>query len=712
MEADMITIETVAERIGITPRAVRMRARNEGWAIVSQRIRGGYRYLFPADALPADVRSLVFVRPPDETAGFSGGMAVMSRIQKSKEIRQKALETGLTVYNSLSEKQRAEAEAKFAVLKARDGFLAATRMTKKQGTSLFIKEVQAGAIKLDASVTAALPRRSGKVVISASSIHRWESQYKEMGIGGLAGQYISHSQTAVPDNMALFIQAMITDHPHAAVTSIEAGLKARFVGHDIPGISSIRRYVKKWKADNAGLLLYITNPDEWKDLNQYAVGDASASVFRLNQVWEFDSTPGDLMLTDGRHSIIGVVDVYSRRVRLLVSKTSKASAVAALTRRAILDWGVPEVAKTDNGADYVSRHMVRLFSDLGIKQVLCPPFTPEKKPHIERFFHTFSHSIVEILPGYIGHNVADRKAIESRRTFAQRLMKNGADPVAVTLSSDEFQGLCDRWVNAVYHHNSHSGLGGKTPALVAREWTGEIRRISNERALDMLLCPAPSNNGVRHVSKKGIEVENAYFMAVELVGYEGESVQVRLDHTDFGTIHVFTLDGDFICQAINPDRTGHDRAEMAAKVRAAQNQVIREAAKEARKVAREAGTKAIYEEILKHREAEMASVVELPKPHTEYTTPALEAAAVAVDDVARKLMGPVPAAITEEDEKTAGDVIALAEKKAKPLPATPYERYELLTQALINGEELEDADMAFMKRYEIYLETGKMEQSV
>ena len=42
----------------------------------------------------------------------------------------------------------------------------------------------------------------------------------------------------------------------------------------------------------------------------------------------------------------------------------KAVAVAALYRAALLDWGVNEEAKTDNGADYVSEHIVRLLEAL------------------------------------------------------------------------------------------------------------------------------------------------------------------------------------------------------------------------------------------------------------------------------------------------------------------------------------------------------------
>ena len=38
-----------------------------------------------------------------------------------------------------------------------------------------------------------------------------------------------------------------------------------------------------------------------------------------------------------------------------------------------------------------------------------------EKPHIERFFRTLSHGLIELLPAYIGHCVADRQVIEARK---------------------------------------------------------------------------------------------------------------------------------------------------------------------------------------------------------------------------------------------------------------------------------------------------------
>ena len=178
-----------------------------------------------------------------------------------------------------------------------------------------------------------------------------EKAYAECGLAGLAGQYDATRTSTVPSHMQDFIKGLLTERPHLGIPTIHQAIQARFAGQQIPGQSSIRRFVSNWKQEHQSLIQYVTSFDQWRSNHMIALGKADEHVTRLNQVWEFDSTPGDIMLIDGRHNLIGVIDVYSRRAKIHVSPTSKASAIAALTRRTILDWGVPEVAKTDNGSD-------------------------------------------------------------------------------------------------------------------------------------------------------------------------------------------------------------------------------------------------------------------------------------------------------------------------------------------------------------------------
>jgi len=613
-----------------TERAIQYRGKMKNWRNRPRNGRGGGRE-YHVSSLPEETRLHLAALAISEGKGLAGkiGSTLARREAEEKEKARIAGEKQLAMYAALPREQREIADARLTVLKARDVYIKTAGFASvKKGTRSYCERLNRGDIALPDEI------RSIVKVVSPSTLFRWQRLYNESGPAALANHYHNprRGTTTLTGQHQDFAISMLVTHPHCTVQTISDGMQARFNGQT-PHIAAIRRFVNRWKIEHKSLYLYMRNPDEWKSTHMFAFGQADEQVERLNQLWEFDSTPTDVMLVDGRHALIGVIDVYTRRFKLLVAKTSRSTAVAGLVRRSILDWGVPEAAKTDNGADYVSRHLVGVFEALKIEQVLCPPFTPEAKPHIERAFRTFSHGIVELLPGYVGHSVADRKAIEARRSFADRLMDRDSEPVEVNMTAEQFQVLCDRWCEAIYHQNPHHGLDGKTPAEVARAWQGTERRITDQRALDVLLAEAPQGDGLRRITKKGVQIDRRHYIADTLAGLEGQTVRVKLDPTDFGTVYLFREDGKFLCTAVDPLRLGHDRAEIAARSKALQKQIVQAGSRELRKLAKTTAVATIHHEILEHREARIANIIDMPKPAEEYTTPALEEAARVVEAI-------------------------------------------------------------------------------
>ena len=331
---------------------------------------------------------------------------------------------------------------------------------------------------------------------------------------------------------------------------------------------------------------------------------------------------------------LGGIDVYSRRARILVARTSKAVAVAALNRAMLLDFGVPEEIKTDNGTDYKSKHVTRVVASLGIKQTFCPPFQPWHKPHIERFFGTFTRDLVELLGNFIGHDVAERQAIRDRQSFAERLMTRG-EAVEISMNAAEFQRFCDAWTDTVYAHNAHDGLDGRTPFEIAAAWPHPVRRIEDERALDILLAPAAGDDGWRVVQKRGLLIDGAWFIAPELEAFVGERVQCLL-HQDLGRVVVNGgADLRFVCIAQCPERTGIDRAEVAAHARKRQQARVQEDRRRLKGVARAARTEDLVTEILVDRAQLAGKLALLPRPSEAHTSAGLSAAADAAAALAR-----------------------------------------------------------------------------
>jgi transposase InsO family protein len=440
-----------------------------------------------------------------------------------------------------------------------------------------------------------------------------------------------------------YVLAHIYRYPHAGPKQIYKDLSARLLLKERPErLPSLRRmqvWYHDWRKENAEIFLYISNPDKWRNACRVAMGDATMLVDAPNQEWEMDSTPADLILADGkRHTIVACLDVYTRRVIFHVSRTSSSHAVAACLSKAILAWGIPDLVRTDNGKDYVSRHIAQVLLDMGIYHDICAPFCPEQKPCVERVFRTLLHDDVELLHGYVGHNVSERKALEARKSFAQRMRTPDAK-VELNVSAEELQAILDRWSNDSYMHTLHGTLGC-TPYEQARAYDGPIRRVESPDALRLLCLPLADGDGTRVVRKDGIHLHNDHYIASELGLYIRRTVQVRVDDVDEADcrqIHVYSLDGgQYICTARgmrHDHMSATDIRNTATAARAKQNaqrsgqlDLLREAAKAAHV------EEAVYERRLvaelraRQIEKEEPLRAEMMNIHS---TPALEGAAQA-----------------------------------------------------------------------------------
>lgn len=372
-------------------------------------------------------------------------------------------------------------------------------------------------------------------------------------------------------------------------------------------------------------------------------------------------------------------------------------------RRALLEWGLPEQIKTDNGKDYTSFHVTRVAADLGIEHELCPPFQPWHKPHVERFFKTFSHDVVPLLPGFIGHNVAERSELESRNAFAERLFKRGAE-ISGSYTAEEFQSVCDRWLEG-YHARQHEGLGGRSPNQVYGEAGWVKREVSDVRALDYLLAEAPSGKGIRRVNKKGIKLDRAEYIAAELALWVGESVRVLYDPFDYGRVIVRSLEGEFICIAEAPEYTGISRQEVAAEATRLQRRQISEQTRELKAKARKVTTTDAAETILAAR-VEADRVTPFERRET-VTTEGLEAAASAREAVDRTKFAqenPDWEAIRERNQRILAEQEEQERQReaalAKQRKEENYERdfMTLIVEIWRRGEEPAAKDVAELDR--------------
>ncbi len=675
-----------------TESAMIRRAKREEWPCQKREGRGG-GWEYPISALPEAAR-LVLARALAAEAVATG--VVEPPVKTPSKARLTPVKEPIaTSILELPEDIRTLCEARVAAVRAYHAFRLAVGQADRKARPAFCAAWAAREIPVEPWVYQAVRK------FSKNTLREWEDRWRAHGLTGLAPHWGSRKGSGILDtdqDLRSFVLGMLAEWPHSDAARIMQGLVARFPDRALPSSRTLQRFLAEWKTQNEQLFLKLTNPDAWRSKFKAAGGSRSEGVNAPNALWEMDSTPGDLLLADNtRHKLIGTIDVHTRRLRLHVSRQSSSAAVLSALRGAILAWGKPARLRIDNGADYVSRRARMAYDDLHIDLDICPPFTPEAKPHIERAFRTFSHDLLELLPGYVGHNVAERKDIEARKSFADRLMRKD-ELVELRMTPEELQAFCDRWCEDLYAHRPHGGLNGKTPWQVASEYRGAITRIENPRALDVLLMPT-DGEGRRMVSKDGIRIDNARYDDPALGGWEGQWVKVLFDDADFGYVFVFSEDGEFICRACCPERTGASRAEVSAARKARQAKVLSEGMKELKAAQKAIRPEELVSDILAKAAEKAGKLVRLPQAAAPYTTPALEGAALAVK--ADLPAAPAPRRAAEEAARTAliADFQAERAERRPPTAEEKYDRWLALETRAQAGETLAGEDEQFHRLF-------------
>lgn len=631
-----------------TRRGLRERAQREGWEFRSRQGRGG-GVEYHADSLPPEARTEFHRRAADALT------------QPPQAEPRPVTPPPCRTPSGGAEKRM---EARLEVLQAFDNFCFSAPSSLGEARAAFCATYNAGGTDAPQEAREFAPR------ISPATLAAWEKRLRREGIDALAGRYGNRRGGGAIDRCAElrgYCETQLTARPHLSASHLQLGIEADF-GQSLP-LRTIQRWMAHFRARNNGKLLALTNPDAWRSQRRPAFGSASENVRHLNDLWEIDATPADVMLTDGRHSIVGVIDVWSRRAMCLVTKTPRAVANTTLLRRAIAEWGLPDVLKSDNGKDFTATHMRRALETLGVRQQLCQPFSPQQKPHIERFFGTMTRGLFALLPGFTGHNVAGAQALRARRSFAQRMGEGPEKILCVSMTAEALQAAIDGWLAHVYERRPHRGIG-TSPFLKAASHTGAVRRPGDERAMEVALWEAPDAHGMRVVGKKGISVAGRHYTAEELGAMTGERVQVRHDPDDASRIAVYAMNHSFVCLAECPEIAGVTPAAVAAAAQAIAGraqQHARAAYREAKKAHRpdDLAARIVDAAALRH-----ANVVALPgraEPAPAGTQ--LQAAAEALAALEGFGLPRVAAPLSAEDRALAQE--AMEEMGFAPRPERP-----------------------------------------
>jgi hypothetical protein len=292
----------------------------------------------------------------------------------------------------------------------------------------FAEKVESGEIEIPEFVRIGLTTKEGKLKLSRASLTNWEGQ----SLKDLAPRHQGKdSFFDLRPDYAIAAEAISREFGAAAKIlqhAFDSGLvKEHFGLEDCPTYSQIVCWLKKNEDTNKQRQRAFRTGD--KSVLLPALGSYSRGL-QPNDKWEIDSTKADLATKKEnvvwlsspfgeapvRAALVACIDVATRMVKVLVRPTSNSEALCLVLADCVKDWGLPKLVKTDNGKDYISKHVKGFLTAMGIEQKCCVVRQPWEKPHIERFMRTLQHSAEwQMLPWSTGHSVAMQMALRKRR---------------------------------------------------------------------------------------------------------------------------------------------------------------------------------------------------------------------------------------------------------------------------------------------------------
>lgn len=370
-------------------------------------------------------------------------------------------------------------------------------------------------------------------------------------VGRPKGDWFDHHP-----NVADAVLVILAEHKHASTRVMEL-LKSDFTV--LPDLRTLQRYMRRVEKEQKVLLAAERDPDKFKSMYRPALGRMDATVSYAHEMWEIDTTKADLMCTDGRKAILGIIDRWSRRSRFLVVDSESAQSVRAMLVSTMLAWGVmPAILKVDNGSGFINASIIASLDAVGIKLDACLPGHPEDKPHVERLFGTFNRERASMLKGFTGHNVAQAQQLRARAK-----KKNGRAIIEAAIDSAELQRILDAWVDGTYHQRRHSTIG-MSPMDKWQRSPEPARTVPSEAILKIAFS---AMIGPATVTKRGVRWKGGRYWADTLIPLMGKQVTLRWDEGDLGALFIFDEAGDYVDTAVNVERKGHSQQATAMAAR-------------------------------------------------------------------------------------------------------------------------------------------------
>ena len=449
-------------------------------------------------------------------------------------------------------------------------------------------------------------------------------------------------------------------------------LAANYGPDECPSLAQLHRFIRAFEADKKMTLEAIRDPEGFKSRRRLSLGTAGQDAPFAHHTWEIDTTPADLLTKDQKRvSVLGIVDVYSRRLRFKVVPSESSQSVRRFLAETMTAWGaVPHIVSTDQGSGFINASVKTALENLDIEHKDCPPASPEQKPFIERSFGTATRARLRLIKGFVGHNVA-----EAQKLRARARKETGRPVVVADITAAELQTILDNWADGRYANTRHSTTG-QAPLARMLLCTAPRRPVPDAEVLRIAMSAFV---GTAKIGKRGVQWRGGRYWTDALIPYQDRTVTLRRDEDELGELFVFDDENRFIGTAVNHHRAGVSESEFATAARQAQARWFAAAKAEFKAKARRVNVDGMIQNLLIEDGVLAGKVAQLPTrtDTASHSTPTIDslrpapAAAdpdwnkVAADQARRAAAAPTP--INRDDQVRDADALIAAAARGEPV---------------------------------------------
>jgi transposase InsO family protein len=338
---------------------------------------------------------------------------------------------------------------------------------------------------------------SERTSVSVDTLLDWALRYRKGGFEALAPQPRQDrgQSRAITPQLADLIERLKRENPHRTGTTLLREL-ALSSGQDAVGVSAstLYRFFKQRGLTERQLLAPVAHK--------------KFEAEHSNQIWQSDMLYGPYVQRQGggkmQAFLHAVLDDASRLIPHAQFYASQGlDACLDCLRQAVAARGLPVRLYMDNAKIYRGQQLARIAASIGILVVHTPPYQPEGRGKIERFFRSVREQFLANL---------DRKQ---------------------TLSLEALNDRWWAWIDNVYHRTEHSSLGA-TPLARWQRDIEHIRQMPPSTDLRRLFFHR-LNRLVRRDCT--FLLENRFYEAPPQLA--GQTIEVRFDPFDAASVEIY-----------------------------------------------------------------------------------------------------------------------------------------------------------------------------